>query len=153
MKLVSASSPQWIDDNKQHVLLTATFDGCEPMPFQATRGASGFVGDIFDRAERGEFGPVAAYSPPPLDADAVGAECRRRIYAVASQNAQMNMTAYIASGTANDADKSAFSRFLAWVQDMRAAYAAIIEKQVRGFEHDDRWPQCPPDVVALASRF
>ena len=33
---------------------------------------------------RARFGPVDYNTPPPVDADAVGAECRRRIYAIAS---------------------------------------------------------------------
>jgi hypothetical protein len=153
MHLISASSPIWFDETNEHIWLTAEFEGQKPMSFLATRGAGGHVGEIFGRAEAGEFGSVADYVPPPLDEDVVAHECQRRIFAVASANAQMNMTAWLASGMASEADKAAFARSLLWVQDMRAAYAAIIEKQDRGFGADDRWPPCPPDVVEIASRF
>lgn len=153
MRVVAATFPRWADTDGQHILLTVTFDGQEPMPFQATRGAAGVSGEIFAMAESGDFGPVENYTPPPVDADAVGAECRRRIYAIASQNAQMNMTAFLATPLATAADRAAFARAFGWVQDMRAAYAAIIEGNDHEFRQDDRWPPCPHEVIAFATRF
>lgn len=91
--------------------------------------------------------------PEPFDADAVARECQRRIYAVASQNCQMNMTAWIASGRASDADRAAFDAALAWVQAMRAAHAQLVAAKDAGYAQDAWWPVCPADAAAIAARF
>ena len=83
----------------------------------------------------------------------VAAECQRRIYAIASQNCQMNMTAWIASGKASAADRLAFDAALGWVQSMRAACAALIAGGDPSFADDARWPTCPAAAAALAARF
>ena len=99
-------------------------------------------------------GKTAAPAPvPPFDPTAVSAECQRRIYAVASQNCQMNMTAYVASGRASDADKAAFTAALEWVQAMREAFASLAAAHDATFADDAHWPACPVVVVALAARF
>lgn len=90
---------------------------------------------------------------PPFDREAVKNECQRRIYNVASTNCQMNMTAFIASGNADDAAKAAFNSALGWVQAMRGAYAQLVAAQDETFADDAHWPACPPDAVALASQF
>jgi len=83
----------------------------------------------------------------------VAAECQRRIYAVASQNCQMNMTAWIASGKASADDRLAFEAALGWVQAMRAACATLIASSDESFADDMRWPACPSAAAALAARF
>ena len=83
----------------------------------------------------------------------IAAECQRRIYAVASQNCQMNMTAWIASGLASDADRTSLQAALAWVQAMRASYASLVAAGDERFTDDDRWPPCPPEAAAFAARF
>ena len=85
----------------------------------------------------------------PLVAD----ECQRRIYAVASQNCQMNMTAWIASGRASEQDRIAFGAALVWVQAIRSACARLAANDDADFRDDGNWPACPPDVAALAARF
>lgn len=98
--------------------------------------------------------PPAPNPPPPEPINqTVAAECQRRIYAVASQNCQMNMTAWIASGRASDADKAAFNSALQWVQSMRAAYASLVAARDVTFADDAHWPACPPEAQALAARF
>ena len=94
--------------------------------------------------------------------DAVKAECRRRIYAVASAETQLNMTSYAAAialkppaeRTAEEAGvAAAFMAALAWVSAMRAAVAAIAGDAARDIAADASWPACPDQVVALASSF
>ena len=85
------------------------------------------------------------------DAPRIADECQRRIYAVASQNCQMNMTAWIASGQAGADDKAAFDAALAWVQAMRAACARFVA--AGGPDSGGDWPECPPQAAALAARF
>ena len=80
-------------------------------------------------------------------------ECQRRIYAVASQNCQMNMTAWIASGQADAHDKAAFNAALGWVRAMRARCADLIAAGEAAFADDRAWPGCPAVVAALAARF
>lgn len=92
---------------------------------------------------------ISAISMPVF----IKAECQRRIYAVSSQNGQINMTAWVASGQANDADKLAFINALAWVQSMRNACASLIADENAEYFADVHWPDCPGDVVTLASRF
>lgn len=98
--------------------------------------------------------PPAPNPPPPEPINqTVAAECQRRIYAVASQNCQMNMTAYVASGQASDAEKATFTAALGWVQAMRGAFASLAAAQDATFADDAHWPPCPASVVALAARF
>lgn len=83
----------------------------------------------------------------------VAEECQRRIYAIASQNCQMNMTAWMAGGRASEQDKLAFGAALVWVQAMRAACAELSASDDEAFLDDGNWPACPPEVAALAARF
>lgn len=83
----------------------------------------------------------------------IAAECQRRIYAVASQNCQMNMTAWIASDQADANDKAAFNEALGWVRAMRAGCAELIASGEAAFADDSAWPACPAAVAALAARF
>jgi hypothetical protein len=99
---------------------------------------------------------LVAPPPPPLPTPTTGmikAECQHRIYAVASPDCQMNMTAYVASGTATDADKTAFNSSLGWVMAMRAAYATLAGALDPTFARNDHWPACPSDAAALAAKF
>lgn len=83
----------------------------------------------------------------------IAGECQRRIYAVASQNCQMNMTAWIASGQADANDKAAFDTALGWVQAMRARCVELTSTGEAAFADDRAWPACPAVVAALAARF
>ena len=98
-------------------------------------------------------GQPAPAPAPPFDPGAVAAECQRRIYAVASQNCQMNMTAWVASRQADDADLAAFDAALGWVQAMRSACARLVASREEDFGEDAHWPACPTVVAALAARF
>lgn len=92
----------------------------------------------------------------------VKAECRRRIYGVASAETQMNMAAaatIISAKTAStrtEAEKAlmaAFAASLEWVQDMRAAIETITADAAADVAADASWPPCPQEVVALAAQF
>jgi len=91
--------------------------------------------------------------PSSFSPAAVKYECANRIYTIASASTQMNMTAYIASGGANEADKAIFSDALSWIASMRAACASLIAAGDVSFAQDSHWPACPQDVLALVARF
>ncbi len=95
-------------------------------------------------------------SPPPaapFDANAVSAECKRRIFAIASTNAQVNMAAARAAGILSSDDEAAFLAGLQWIAAMRAACETLIVAQDATFADDGHWPACPANVAALAAKF
>lgn len=106
------------------------------------------------RIESGPDGlPVLTQSPPvdraALRAAAVSAECRRRIYAEASTEAQINMaTAAAVIGAKAISSRSAAERAvldgvnaaLAWVAQMRATYAALAADPAADYLADTAWP-------------
>lgn len=101
-----------------------------------------------------EAGNVADPAPQPIfDPTPVGDECRRRIFAVASTNAQVNMAAARAAGLLSAEDDAAFAAGLGWINAMRGACAALIAAQDATFADDAHWPECPAAVVALAAKF
>lgn len=90
----------------------------------------------------------------------VGAECKRRIYAVASAETQMNMASYASiisakpQGDRTDADEAflvGFSAALTWVQAMRDAVPVIVADGVDPASAE--WPEIPPEALAVAQRF
>ena len=93
---------------------------------------------------------------------AIKAECRRRIYAVASAETQMNMASMATiigaktASTRTEAEKAALSAFgmsLEWVQAMRAAVTTITADPTVDIAPDQTWPPCPTEVVDLAKSF
>lgn len=60
-------NPRWSSDDSATVDLLVCFPhlGGEVVPYTAARGGEGINGEIFARAEAGEFGPIADYAPPP----------------------------------------------------------------------------------------
>ncbi|SDQ70668.1 hypothetical protein [Pseudovibrio sp. Tun.PSC04-5.I4] len=92
----------------------------------------------------------------------VKAECRRRIYAQASSETQINMataTAAVAGKAVEDrsaedlallnSTKAAFD----WVNAMRAKVIDLAADPDTGFTLDASWPDCPADVVAIVEQF
>ncbi len=104
-------------------------------------------------AWQAEGGVIAPTPAPTFDPAAVGEECRRRIYAIASQAAQTNMAAARAADLLTKDENSAFAAGLGWITMMRNACAALIEAKDETFADDAQWPNCPPAVVALAAKF
>jgi len=95
-------------------------------------------------------------------AQQISAECRRRIYAAASAEAQMNMATAVAitsakaDGNRTDEDKTVLDGVhlaLAWVADMRAAFEALAADPDADFMNDAAWPPLPPEIPALIDRF
>lgn len=93
---------------------------------------------------------------------AVKAECRRRIYAVASAEAQMNVsTAGIVYAAKAAADRSAEEGMviagaaagIGWVAAMKAAIPALVANPNTDYTADESWPQCPPEAAAVYGQF
>lgn len=93
---------------------------------------------------------------------AVAAECRRRIYGVASPEAQRNMAVAAAaiaakpSASRTEIEKSMLSAIagsLEWVQAMRLAVATITADADLDLAADGNWPACPAEVVAMVQQF
>ncbi|NHM19507.1 hypothetical protein [Tritonibacter mobilis] len=93
---------------------------------------------------------------------AISAECRRRIYAAASAEAQMNMatSAAIISGKA-EADRSedevtvldGVRLALDWVVSMRAAFESMSKDPDADYLADAAWPVLPPEIPPIIDRF
>lgn len=83
---------------------------------------------------------------------AAKAECRRRILAVASETAQMNMAASAAAGLMSDDDVEAFRDWCTWRSAMinRARSLAGGDAPI---EDDGTWPVIPKNAAALAAYF
>ena len=92
----------------------------------------------------------------------VNDECKRRIYAVASPETQMNM----ASVSSVISGKNATNRTvqekaiiagveasLGWVSAMRNAAATITADTAIDMLADDVWPACPDAVLAVVGQF
>ncbi|WP_057466118.1 hypothetical protein [Pseudovibrio sp. POLY-S9] len=92
----------------------------------------------------------------------IKAECRKRIYARASAETQMNMaTAAAAIAGKAVAERSAdevtlltsTKAALDWVSAMRSKCLELAEDPGTDFTQDASWPECPPEVVALTEQF
>lgn len=114
-------------------------------------------------AQSGRFSPEAqAVVEVATRRAEVSSECRARIFAVASPEAQANMG--LAVGTI--AAKSASARSdqekdilagatagLEWVQAMRRAFEVNAADASVVYKSDDAWPACPPEALAVAGQF
>jgi len=86
-------------------------------------------------------------------AQAVKATCKRRIYAVTSAEAQMNIMGARTAGNFDAAQQDAYVAWVQWIADMRAGCAALITDAEADYTADTNWPACPPEVAALAAEF
>lgn len=80
-------------------------------------------------------------------------ECQRRIFAVASANTQMNLTAARAAGRLSSGDAAIYDAGLDWIDDMRERCAELIQSASTGFREDGAWPSVPSGLVDLANRY
>lgn len=89
-------------------------------------------------------------------------ECRRRIYGVASAEAQMNINGAVALAGAKTASQrsaaetallAAHALAVQWIADMRAAVETLSADPDADFLAEPSWPACPAEVVALAAQF
>ncbi|WP_181892954.1 hypothetical protein [Falsiruegeria mediterranea] len=83
----------------------------------------------------------------------VKAECRRRIFAAASDTAQTNITAASSADLLDAQQKAAWVAALGWVQAMRAACLPLIEDPQADVTHDGAWPDLPEGVAELIEQF
>lgn len=108
--------------------------------------------------------PEAAIAAAEADklVSTIKAECRRRIYAVASAETQMNMAtagAFASSKTAStrtaeeNAVLSGLDASLAWVAQMRSNVQTLASDPSLDYQDDANWPVCPDAAVALAAKF
>lgn len=100
-------------------------------------------------AANGVPAEVIAAALAEVRAHAVSAECRRRIYAEASAEAQMNMaTAAAVIGAKTASQRSAaetailagIGAALQWVAGMRAAVATLAADPASDYRADAAWP-------------
>ena len=93
---------------------------------------------------------------------AVNHECKRRIYAVASRETQMNMATVSSVISGKDATKrtaqekailAGVEASLGWVSAMRNAAATITADTAIDMQVDDAWPACPDAVLAVVGQF
>ena len=103
-------------------------------------------------ATEAEVAAFQATRPNPI---ALGAleECKRRIYAVASDNAQKNMLANAVLGLMSDSDKLLLRAGTLWIGSMQVACRELIVAQDDTYADDGHWPTCPEGVAELASRY
>lgn len=92
----------------------------------------------------------------------VNAECKTRIYAVASPETQMNMATavgVISAKTASarsDVEKAILAGVagsLEWVVAMKSAAATLIADQAADELDNAAWPPCPDPVLAVVDQF
>jgi hypothetical protein len=83
----------------------------------------------------------------------IAKEVERRIFAHASANTQMNMTAAATADLLNADQKEAYKQGLIWVSEMRAKGAELIASKTVDYEDDKHWPEPSAAAVALAKAF
>jgi|GEM_PF-975144 len=89
-------------------------------------------------------------------------ECRRRIYAKASAETQMNMASVVAvisaktaasRSTEETATLDGLEAATGWVGAMRANIATLAADPSLDPSDDANWPNCPAEVIALVAQF
>ena len=105
---------------------------------------------------------VIAAAEAGVRISAIKAECRRRIYAAASAETQMNMAtaaAFISSKTASarsENEKAVLTGIeasLAWVAEMRGNVGALVADPELDVHADANWPECPDAALAVVDMF
>lgn len=86
-------------------------------------------------------------------APGIKSECQRRICAVASDKAQMNMTAAAAAGRFSKKETTTYSAALDWVDAMRSACRALIAAADADYADDSKWPALPSGVADLCAKY
>lgn len=99
-----------------------------------------------------------AKSETELEADQVArldegkAECRRRIFAVVDEMAQINLAAAAGAGLLSGAQHGAYISGLGWIQLMRTTWPALVEAGA-DLSDDANWPAVPDGAAALVAAF
>lgn len=84
--------------------------------------------------------------------DAAKAECTGRIFAVADQIAQMNLTARSGAGLLSTEERGTWQLALGWVDDMRSIWPSLAENK-DDIKNDANWPAVPPGVLELCALY
>ena len=98
---------------------------------------------------------TVSYSEIPdtrIVAELVKTECAKRIYAVASDNAQKNMLASYVAGNLTSEDEAVFKTGTNWIMSMQATCRNLIVSPDVAYRDDSKWPSVPDGVAALAAR-
>jgi hypothetical protein len=159
MKYLSVTGLRYVAADGSAIACTVEFEGIGPVPFTAASGDAEDHGrEIFARATAGEFGPVAAFSPPIATADNVRGEARRRIIASVPEWKQINMGARegellriqlgkMPSGegaraltTEEQAEEQAIQHVWEWVKTVRAASNVMEPNPPADYRDDRHWP-------------
>lgn len=83
----------------------------------------------------------------------VKAECGRRIYAVASDNAQKNTLGAYTIGTLTEDERVTFEAGLGWIRAMQAACLPLISDQALDPSSAEHWLDVPLGVKELADLY
>jgi len=105
---------------------------------------------------------VIAAAENGVRVSSIKTECRRRIYAAASAETQMNMAtaaAFISSKTASarsENEKAVLAGIeasLAWVAEMRGNVGTLAADPELDVLDDANWPECPDAALAVVGMF
>lgn len=97
---------------------------------------------------------VQALNPDLIPANAVKAECRKRIYAEIDATAQANLSAVAAAGDIFSAQQlTDYKAGLAWISAMRAKCAELITNNDATYTNNAHWPAIPAAAKALADLY
>lgn len=119
----------------------------------------------FDEREAIERGvPKSVWDGAAYDVRkaAVSSECRRRIYAVATAETQMNMAAASAvisaktSSSRTDTENAVLAGLgaaIGWVGAMRGAAATLAADPAKDFTAGEHWPDVPIAAADIVGRF
>lgn len=79
-------------------------------------------------------------------------ECRRRIFAVVDEMAQINLAAASGAGLLTAEQMAAYVAGLLWIQQMRGAWAGLVASGA-DLSDDANWPAIPAGAATLAATF
>ncbi len=80
------------------------------------------------------------------------AECRRRIFAVVDEMAQINLVAAASTGLLSEAQRASYIAGLAWITQMRGTWPGLVEAGA-DLSDDANWPAVPDGAAALVAAF
>lgn len=123
------------------------------VPWDATLDQPLDINGLAGRTWVADGSPKSRPYVTPWSIMAVKSECGRRIYAVASDNAQKNMTANFTAGFMSAEDQLAYKAGVEWITNMQAVCHGLIISQEPDFMANAAWPICPAEVIALAQRY
>lgn len=79
-------------------------------------------------------------------------ECRRRIFAVVDEMAQINLAAAASAGLLSDVQRAAYISGLAWITQMRGTWPGLVDAGA-DLAEDANWPAVPDGAAALVAAF